>query len=379
MGVSRQAGTAWVPTADKSRATAELILPGVIRRSDVDITDVEPDAGGPIRGIPSSYFFDMDHLNSALSAYCPQMKVYQSLDDLYDVPSVLNPKIFEVRSFTSEFVNGTVLRNPHGVGQQFHEWLDRESNPEKRRYPFRVHLESTMYTWPTGADDADVIRNFGRMLHVRRDARRLAAQALYTLSSRHQFAVDPRASRMTSAANVSYAGVHLRIERDVDDNGHFQDYASQAASYMNHLTQVGAKVAYLASGADDAHSGSSGTEGDGAYMDVLAFTRRAAENGITVVTKRDLLDNDGLDELRRLSWDQRALVDYEVLLRAGEVLGTGASSFAWSLALRRAQAYGSIGGILDPGRSVVWQDDYTTLYGRHFPESGGAMALTIWP
>jgi hypothetical protein len=339
-----------------------------------------PDAGGPVRGLPASHFFDLDNLNSVLSTYCPQMKVYQSLDDLYNVPSVLDPKTFTVHSFTSEFKNGTVLRNPHALGKQFHEWLKHESPPKTRRYPLRVHMESTLYTFPIDADEADVTRNFGRILHVRRDVRRLAAAALWTLSSRYHLDMDPRVWHSSSTVSDSYFGVHLRIERDVDEDGHFQDYPTQAASYLKHMGQSKAKIAYVASGADDARSGNGGEDGSSAYEDMLDFIRRGADMGLTVVTKRHLLDGGDLAELRRLTWDQRALVDYEVLLRAGEVLGTGASSFAWSVALRRAHAFGrGDEGVLDPGRSLVWQDDYSTLYGKHFPTETGAMALTVWP
>ncbi|KAH6689161.1 hypothetical protein F5X68DRAFT_255032 [Plectosphaerella plurivora] len=360
---------------------AELILPEILRRSDTDITDVIPDVGGPQRGMPASHFFDLDNLNHVLSTYCPQMKVYQSIDDLYNVPSIMDPKTFTVHSFTSEFKNGTVLRDPNALGKQFHDWLNRESPPEKRRYPMRVHMEATLYTFPIDTDEPDVMRNFGRMLHVRPDARRLAAAALYALSTRYRFDMDPRISHTSSAVDKSFFGVHLRIERDVDEDGHFQDYATQAATYLKHMGRSKAKVAYVASGADDAKSGAGGGgEGSGAYQDILDFTRRAAGAGLTVVTKRNLLDGGEQAELRRLTWDQRALVDYEVLLRAGEVLGTGASSFAWSLAVRRAHAFGhGDAGILDPGRSIVWQDEFSTLYGKHFPTEGGAMALTVWP
>jgi len=329
--------------------------------------------------VPLSYLFDVDNLKNILSAHCPQMKVYNSLNDLYDVPSVLEPRKFNIKDLTTHFHNGTVLLRPHDLAPQFHHWLDTESPPAKRKYPIRVHMESTVYTFPVAADDADVSRNFGRMLHVRQDARRLAAATLYTLSGRYRLSIDPRQAHRASAANESFAGIHLRTERDVDGKDHFPDYATQASAYFSHLVESQAHMAYLASGADDANAGGGGGGGPGAHEDILAFQRRAAEFGVTVVTKRDLLEGEELDALRRLSWDQRALVDYEVLLRAGEVLGTGASSFAWSLALRRAQAFGKgIEGSEDVDSGVLWRDEYSTLYGNKYPDFTGAMKQTIW-
>lgn len=323
--------------------------------------------------------FDLENLNNILSTYCPQLKVYQSLNDLYDVPSVLEPKKFKISDLSMDVVNGTVLSNPQELAPRFHDWLDRQSPVDNRKYPLRVHMESTLYTFPVNADAPDVARNFGRMLHVRRDARKLAAATLYTLSGRYRLAIDPRESHRASAANESFAGIHLRTERDVDDKDHFPDYATQASAYFNHLVQSKAHVAYLASGADDASTGGGGG-GPGAHEDILAFQRRAADFGVKVVTKRDLLDGSELDELKKLSWDQRGLVDYEVLLRAGEVLGTGSSSFAWSLALRRAQAFGKgAAGASDVEQGVLWRDEYTMLYGNSYPEFTGAMRETIWP
>ena len=57
-----------------------------------------------------------------------------------------------------------------------------------------------------------------------------------------------------------------------------------------------------------------------------------------------MLGSEDLRRLEKLSWDQRGLVDYEVMLRAGMIAGTAESSFAWNLAIRRNHAGGMSNG-----------------------------------
>jgi hypothetical protein len=84
--------------------------------------------------------------------------------------------------------------------------------------------------------------------------------------------------------------------------------------------------------------------------------------------------------LRHLTWDQRALVDYEIMLRCGRMLGLSDSAFSWSIARKRANAYRSYGGEAPPVEQrgdIQWQDQYSTLFGRS--DFGEVFRATIWP
>jgi len=66
-----------------------------------------------------------------------------------------------------------------------------------------------------------------------------------------------------------------------------------------------------------------------------------------------------MDALERLRWDQRALVDYLVLLKAQDFAGVGHSSFSWQVVMTRHEGGDKAKGILE---SDVWNNGLSTLY-----------------
>ncbi len=81
-----------------------------------------------------------------------------------------------------------------------------------------------------------------------------------------------------------------------------------------------------------------------------------------------------------MTWDQRAAVDYEVMLRAGLITGTSLSGFAWNLAVRRAYAFGegpdAVPAAITP--NLQWKDQYSALWGTANAKSN-AMRSATWP
>ncbi|WQF78114.1 Putative GDP-fucose protein O-fucosyltransferase [Colletotrichum destructivum] len=335
-------------------AGAALILPEIIPRSEDDIKSIN---GRP--SVHLDYYFDMDHLRDVLTTYCPQMKVYESMDDLYNVPEAVSGLQFSIGDTNDKWLYGNVMAEPENWHQQFHKFLDEKVPVKERTNPFRVHLQRTQWMWPTAKDTAPVASSFGRMLRIRPDARRLAASALFTLGSRFRLNLDPR----TRYHPASFVGVHLRTEENVDDK--YPDYTTQAANYFHCLSESQSHIAFLATGATQDN--------------ITAFVDRAADFNVTVVTKLDILDVEEKATLGKLSWDQQGLVDYEIMLRAGLVAGVSASGFAWNLALRRSYAFGE-GPRKSPSstaETIAWKDDYTILYGKH--DNAFGMKSTIWP
>ena len=342
-----------------------------MRRHDNDVTKL---SWQPSQGDPLDYFFDTAYLNHTLATYCPQMRVHASLDALYDVPGLLDPLRIRAEDLGQELANGSVIVKPHEWAAHLQQRIDLKAPADKRGgVPLRVHIESAAHnSWPVAADPPAVAANFGRILRVRQDCRRLAGAVLFQLAQQFGLRIDPRKGYQPSAGgdaaaddSDSFAGVHLRTEADGGDK--FPPYTTQAANYLNYLVMARAPVAYLATGAT--------------AKDVTAFTERARDFNVTVVSKRDLLP-EGAERaaLDSLTVDQRALVDYEVMLRAGLVLGTSEGQFDWNLALRRAWAFGSgpEGVPASTIKSMQWKDDYTVLWG---DENAGVSALraTIWP
>lgn len=388
---------------DSPSCPAQLVLPRITRRSPADIANLHGEQQA--KGQPLDYMFSSDHLLTSLQTYCPQMRVYRSLDDLYDKPSLLKPLPVSIGVLTDEVavVNGTqtsVIAQPQNVTRRFNEFYERELPFEKRHYPVRVDLQETIFAWPAHSDGEAFRRDFGRLLRVRDDIRLLAASGLWELGRRFDLQLDPRqgiAHNPAQDKNPRFVGAHLRTEKDVasvppregdpppaqDARPVFPGYGAQAAYFLDYLatTEVPGRVVYLATGLH------------GEDTDVRRFTAKAAELGVTVVTKRDVLSPGEVAALNnRLTWDQRSLVDYEIMMRAGFVLGIVESSFAWNLALRRGNAYGGgsngvgaeYGGFMEvpsmdpvkPGM-MMWQDRYSKLFGDS--DRAVSMYYGMWP
>lgn len=362
-------------------------------RSHADISNLQ--GGQTSKGLSLDYMFSSQYLVTSLHTHCPQLQVHDSLDALYDKPSLLQPLSLTLNQLTDAFttvddIPTTILASPGSLRAQFTAFMDRELPPEKRRYPVRVHLGNTLFVWPTFNETtgATFRADFGKLLRVRDDIKVLAASALWNLAQTHAIAL-PNPHTGFAAAGEGFVGVHLRTEKDARDRaGLWPPYRDQVPYYFDFLqnhTAVAAagstrRVVFLATGLtakDD---------------DVKQFRARAADLNATVVVKRDLLDAAELSALKGLSWDQRALLDYEILLQAETVLGIVESSFAWDIALRRGLAYGMGGseafvakpggeafgsGVYEKAELVMWKDRWSRLFGK--ADRAVSMYLGSWP
>ncbi|KAH8675358.1 hypothetical protein BX600DRAFT_431944 [Xylariales sp. PMI_506] len=319
-------------------AGAEVVIPEIIRRSDK----------GKSRGATVDYFFDKQHLNWTLSTFCPQMKIYWSIDDLYNVP-MPSPLGFTPDMLHMGLVYDSLMEKPWTFAEVFQDFFDEHTNPKTRVWPFRVNVGQTLFSWSVHYDTPAFVRNFGRIFRFRSDVRQLAASALYTLQSEWLGThVDANA---TVVNHEGFVGVHLRTEKDVWDTG-LPPYEEQAAYYFDFILQSPYRLAYLASGAKG--------------QNITAFKERAQDFGITVLTKNDLLSADEQDYLSSLTIDQQALVDFELLLRSDLMAGISDSIFSWAVALRRAAFGGDVGGeSMRPAEGHFrWQDNLSTIMGK---------------
>ena len=288
------------------------------------------------------------------------MKLYRSMDDLYNVPSVAKGHDINLQAMHVALVNGSVINDTSTLSQQIKTYINEVAPPDKRIYPIRFHLPVTNWAFPTSLESVLFVRNFGRILRIRDDARRLSAVALFNLAKQFKLAIDPR----HELKRDSFVGVHLRTEADA--GGVFPIYEDQAAYLLEYITSSEVKVAFMATGTEQKH--------------VAAFAARARDFNVTVVAKKDLLLDEDLRTLNELTWDQRALVDYEIMLRAGLMAGPAESAFAWNLALRRAGAAGTPEDAPPTNSShVAWRDGRSTLFGSSKQDRGLPYQETIWP
>lgn len=203
--------------------------------------------------------------------------------------------------------------------------------------------------------------------------RRVAAGVLYSMSSEYNLSLD--ASR--GIEQGKYFGAHLRTSEDAVKAG-WPNYTVQSSNYLSGAKKARLGLVYLTTGNT---------------IDATKFTRAAERIGIRVTTKNHLLSLPGLEQELHImkslnaTWDQWAIIDYEVLLRASQFGGMFESSYSWNAVMRRHVVDGngtwnSIGegrmGKL--GRQECFKDGLSTIYG---PRDLGGMRwqfpLALWP
>lgn len=337
---------------------SKIVLSNIVRRKDPDFV-LNRRATAPSNGVPLGYMLDFAHTHEVLSTHCPEIGLHSSLADLHDVPSLLQPVDVEI---TDDDLNeDLVLKSPGGWELWLWKQIDEASPKESRHYPLRIRLMNTTPFFPVYADGAETAREFGSLIRPNPDARRLAGSALFTLSQRYNIDIDPHSN---PTEKHDFIGVHLRIEKDATDN--YPTYSTQAEAAIDHISRSDTKVVFLATG--------------GSSADVQDFKARAEDVGVAVVTKLDLLEGGDAADLWGMAYDQRAMVDYEILKRAGGMVGQSGSRFSWDLAVARAAAYGGRPApeVPVPAGLVSWQDEFTTLVGG-MKTNRGAAVQAAWP
>ncbi|KAH8912938.1 hypothetical protein BR93DRAFT_964072 [Coniochaeta sp. PMI_546] len=328
-------------------AGGSLVMPKISHRNPKDIGDFRTK-----NMMPFSYLFDTAHFKSTLATYCPQLVIHDSLEDLKKHPGISKNALtltpFQLPNITRD---GPLINNPSKVRKSFHAWLKTANTGHHS--PIRVSLTPRIiWTWPTAHDPASLVRSFSSVIRLSREVRLPAAEALYTLASEHMPPSPLPGSR--TDFTLPFIGIHLRAEKDAKQY-RLTNYTLQTNYYLSRLQND-----LLPSLTSSSSSGENATipiyiaSGDPAQIARFARQLSFVSPAIEVVTKADLLPNSTLSAL---SWDQQALIDYQVMERAAYVMGVRESSFAWTLALKRAAAANWVVGGFPAGPCWVADDD----------------------
>lgn len=269
---------------------------------------------------PLGYFFDVPFFTSSLSEACPQMTIIPHINDLWELPTTAKhiPFVPVSKKFVPEAPR--VLATPGYWLQDFRSFINKVAPEISAARPVVIDMGTPMFQFPLSYDDPNFVASFGKILRFREDSRRLASTVLYALSSKYELNLDPSSKGVSVG---KFYGAHLRTAADAAA-GRWTPYFVQSRNYISAAATQNLSVIYLASGNP---------------KDVIVFTETAANRSISVSTKQDLLSEPEysaqLAEMESLTWDQQALIDFEVLLRCALLGGTWESSFAWNIALRR--------------------------------------------
>ncbi|KAL3423530.1 hypothetical protein PVAG01_05277 [Phlyctema vagabunda] len=337
-----------------------LVLPRPVLRSENLLTT----ATGKTTDF--SYMFDELHFRNAIKRTCPRITIYDTDEGLNRLPTILYPQ-----TLGGPPVHGVIISEPERWRERFDVWLQNETetfkipkpSPQK---PLLVEFDQSLLLRQPVDYDGEAIKNtFGRVLQIRSDMRRLAATASYELSKRFNLGLDPEAQLYKQA----FFGAHLRTEKDALKAWGDANFDTQSDQYIAQAQAKNLSIMYVATGNPE---------------ELLKMEKKAWEKAkIKVVSKYGLLNKGDGDYLRKLTWDQQALVDYEMLLKASDFGGFIKSTFAYNIALRRH----IISNVTDPfveSDGVSFADEYSHIYGTHdFKRRKNPWTATIrwamWP
>lgn len=334
------------------QAGASLVLPRIVLRSSTDIGTIETGQTAEF-----SYMFDTPHFLESMQQYCPQLTVHNTVEDARGDPEEIQGLTLSLKpeSLVEGGVPRTGIPDPGAWRGQFYSWLESQINTSGKGIPSSVvvNLQRSYMTYPIYSDGEAFAHTFASVLRFRNDTRVLATKVLSSLVDRFSLDVNLEDDILPNA----FFGVHLRTEADskkawesAGDYWFYSHYRNQVKVYLEQAPHSNPAAIYVASGDLD---------------ETARFAADAAKvpapHNYPVVSKTDLLAGEDLETLRALTFDQQALVDYLVLLKASDFAGVAHSSFAWSIALKRHQFARKKGEFLDAPEML--DDDLSKVYG----------------
>ena len=326
-------------------AGASIMLPSFAARSRTDLSSLW---NGKI-GFET--FFDEDYFVNAFANACPQLDIYKQIDGQGLSPAL--PARYGPPSMRSDM---DPAHTPRSAVGHFNSWLVEQQADLSTTV--LVNFGRTLWEGPdTRSIPSEIRRDFGGLLRLQPNVRRLAASIVYNLSHRFLIPIDPGRLYYPHA----FYGAHLRTEQDAANAGWINDgphanFSSQTSDYLAKAIDAGLSVIYTASG--DA-------------SELSRFADKAwSWHRINVTSKHELLFGDDLAALQAMTWDQQALVDYEVLQRCSQFGGYVKSSFSYNIAITRSVMAELEGKSQEPFRTkptddtVAFEDSLSTVWGR---------------
>lgn len=321
-----------------------------------------------------SYLLDADYFLESWKLACPQMRAMVSNPAGPEDTSPkagLSPsrvKSFEMRKY--------LIVDPTGWREAFDAWMAKNDvfKNMSAENPVRVWQNLAFAQWNRLTHSPEFGNSFPRLFRHLPQARRLAASVLWSLEKKmgrpavsDNILFSPEVPSNQSIVNSlgpnrlasgGFLGAHLRVAADAAA-AHWPGYDAQAPFYIREAKARNLTDIYLATGSAENRE---------------TFRQDAAREGLEVHVKEDMLDEEELVELGKMTWDQQALVDFEVLMHSAMFYGFVRSSYSWALALRR--------GTLPEAGTPEWskdeheyRDNLSAIAGRY----GSINPEGLWP
>lgn len=326
-------------------AGASIMLPGLASKSETDSSNTLASSA------PFDTLFDQRWFVHAMQDACPQMTIYKPEPDHKTADAL--PGIYQP---LSRRVDVDKQNTKQAYLQHLENWL-KGKQEFKPGEPTLVNVESTVWEVDTSSLPQGFRRSFSQLLRSNPETRRLAAAAVQHLALRCPIHIDPRDPVPPNA----FYGAHLHVEYDAQAaswlNEPNANFSTQTDAYIADALKHKLRVIYAASDNE---------------TDLERFKLKAAEHrpSLNVTSKLDLLPAHELENLHKLTLDQQALVDYEVLQRSSVFGGFINSTLGYSIAMARAQWGEDAGRVVDPWRvlhsevGVAFDDGISRIFGR---------------
>lgn len=341
-------------------AGAAMVLPNIDLRDPEHMSHIRTGVKKDM-----AYMFDVEHFVYSMSLSCPGLRIFHSVVQVDDYDFDHKPIPLTPESLVDN-IPPTGLPAPEKWRAAFDKWLEQYATRTGVE-PVMVNLGRSFVQYPIYSDGEDFAMDFGTILKFRLDIRILATKTLLAMSKSFGLGMDLNLPVIPN----SFFGAHLQTEKDPTEVGprittSSQDtsasrYETQLHKYLGQAPRNNPAFIYLASG--DA-------------AEIKRFVTDAADVHLNVTTKHDLLSStpEDLDVLNGMTWDQQAMVDFLVLLKASDFAGTAHSAFAWNVALKRHQQ-SRIMDYLDGAQGL--SDEFSQIYGisRASPE----FSSCLWP
>lgn len=281
--------------------------------------------------LPLDYMFDGEHFYSTLAQDCPQLRIVNETVPGLTIP----PKNASHRCTGADMAppwkTNTIVAEQDKWRPSLDKWLEdvvlkAENVPAlSNEHLVRISWDDVIqFNWPTAYDGADFRNDWGHLAVLPRRIREVSARALYNLFQR----LDCKESPAT-VARQCFLGVHIRTEADAAVEN-WDSYEVQLQHVREQLASNALSALYVATGtASDVDR----LRADLADMRIPVNETHDAP--VQVLQKWDLFDEEDLLFMDTLTWDQMALVDHDIMLRASRFAGIWESSWSWTIAMKR--------------------------------------------
>jgi GDP-fucose protein O-fucosyltransferase len=341
-----------------------LVVPSIAKRNASGISNINTK---DMEGM--GYLFDRNTFITRLSRSCPELHLLEQLEDFDSFSNLQKTLTLVPRSLEDKPLKRTGLRRPGAWRDSFDKWLAKNQPVVNAESGVHVKLGGAYYEYPIYHDGVEFAKNFGKILSFQETARYLAGAALWELRNRYELPIYSN----VLVSEDAYFGSHIQVENDAVEalpahDWPLQRFEAQAKAQVEEIKRTNLTVVYVACG-------------DVVVAERFASLAKSAlapSRNMTVVTKNDLFRGKDLKLLESMTFDQQALVDFLVLVKATRFAGIGHSSFAWNVALRRHEL--SILGrkMKEQGDRKLLNDEYSVLLGYETQTEVLAYNHTMW-